>query len=343
MRSRAWLAGLIMGVSACDYVAWYPETREDPVAVARGFVAAARRGDCREAWTYFSPEIQAKIREQSKREIRHAPYYAEVFAPQQLHCTPYQSYRPSTVRLVSSQGTRATVRVMERVPDPKSFALPGWTPIGRMDEQRTLDLTHDSDGWKVLPRVPEDPRAKYGEVTHDVGRAVIVTRPGKLVDGMTKFLVEGDMRMDVTPADLERVLGDPEKWPGFWPQIISARWLGEADAQGYRPLSVVFALPDGRREARVFLRQAGRMAEGKTFSFGFGSEYLHSRESGARAKGSGRLSWAATFSARPDRRGGSNVHWSQSIADARLAHQDVVATQLEAFEREAKRMAPNRR
>jgi hypothetical protein len=327
---------LLAGVSACDYLPWDRfADQKDPVATTRGFLAAARRGDCEKAWTYFSPETQAKIREQSKRMVRGAPYYSDVFAPTRIHCTPYDSYRPSTVRLASQQQERATVEVMARVPDPKSFSLPGWTPIGRMDEKRTIDLTHESDDWKILPHVPEDPRAKYGEITYDIGRAVIVTRPGKLVDGMTKFLVQGDSRMDVTPADLERVMADPTRWPRFWPLVSSARWLGKADPLGYRPLSIVLALPDGPREARIFFRQAGRTAQGKAFSFGFGSEYSHSRESEGKAKGSGRLSWAGTFSARPDHRGGSTVHWSQSVADSLLAHQDMVASQLQAFEREA--------
>jgi hypothetical protein len=343
-----WQAGLslflLAGVSACDYLPWDRWAgRKDPVAATRGFLATARRGDCAKAWTYFSPETQSKIRDQSKRMIRGAPYYSDVFAPERLHCTPYESYRPSSVRLAWSHERRATVRVMARVPDPKSFALPGWTPIGRMDEKRTIDLTHESDGWKILPHVPDDPRAKYGEITYDIGRAVIVTRPGKFVDGVTKFLVQGDTPMDVTPADLERVMVDPTQWPRFWPLVSSARWLGPADRLGYRPLSVVLRLPDGPREARIFFRQAGRTAEGKPFSFGFGSEYSHSRESEAKAKGSGRLSWAGTFSARPDHRGGSTVHWSQSVADSLLAHQDMVASQLEAFEREAKRGTPTLR
>jgi hypothetical protein len=329
---------LLAGVSACDDLPrWYPDDREDPVAAARGFLAAARRGDCEQVWTYFSAETQAKIREQSRRVIRSAPYNAELFAPHRIHCSPYESYRPSTVRLASSDGRRASVRVMERVPDPQSFALPGWSPIGRKDDPRTIDLTRAPDGWKVLPHVPEDPRAKYGETTYDIGRAVIVTRPGKRVEGRAaRFGVEGSMPMDVAPADLERALADPEQWPRFWPHVTSARWLGPEDAQGYRPLAVVFALPDGPREGRVFFHQAGRVVGRRVFSFGFASEYLYSRQSSSEAEGSGRLRWAATFFAGPGPRGGSIVRWGQSIDDARLAHQDLVASQLEAFEREAK-------
>jgi hypothetical protein len=340
MRWRAWpVLFIVAGLSGCDDLPLYPDDRQDPAGAARAFLAAARRGDCHHAWTYFSPEIQAKIREQSRREIRHAPYYAEIFAPQRLHCTPYESYRPSTARLASEDGHSATVRVMERVPDPESFALPGFSPIGRKDERRTINLTRGSDGWKVLPHVPEDPRAKYGETTYDIGRAVIVTKPGKLVDGVTKYSVEGTMSMQVAPADIERALADPTQWPRFWPHVTSARWLGPQDSHGYRPLSVVFALPDGPREARIWLHHAGRTAESRVFSFGFASEYLYWGESNKKsaAEGSGRLRWAATFFAGPGNPSGSNVRWSQSIDDARLAHQDLVALQLEAFEREAKR------
>jgi hypothetical protein len=338
-----WYVAVLGSVSACDYMPWDRfANRGDPVSASRGFLAAVRRGDCHEAWTYFTAETQAKIRERSKREIRHAPNYADMFAPEQLHCRPYQDYRPSTVHLASSDDRHATVHVMERVPDPKSFALPGWTPIGRMDEKRTLDLTREVDGWKVLPNVPEDPRAKYGEKTYDIGKAIVMTRPAKVVDGVTRFSVEGTMEMDVAPADLERALTDPEQWPKFWPQVSSARWLGEPDPLGYRPLSVVFAFPEGSREARIFLRLGGRNAEHKVFSFGFASEYLHLGQSNKKsaAEGSGRLRWAGTFFAGPNNgpRGGSRVRWSQSIDHARLAHQEVVAAQLEAFEREAKRL-----
>jgi hypothetical protein len=150
------------------------------------------------------------------------------------------------------------------------------------------------------------------------------------------------MEMDVAPADLERALADPEQWPKFWPQVSSARWLGEPDPLGYRPLSVVFAFPEGPREARIFLRLSGRNAEHKVFSFGFASEYLHLGQSNKKsaAEGSGRLRWAGTFFAGPNNgpQGGSRVRWSQSIDHARLGHQEEVAAQLEAFEREAKRL-----
>jgi hypothetical protein len=132
----------MVGASGCDYLPWYPEGREDPVAVARGFLAAARRGDCKEAWTYFSPQTQEKIRQQSRRAIQSAPDDSVMFAPHRIHCSPYDSYRPSTVRLASSDSTRATVKVMER------------------DAPRTLALTRDSGGWRVVPEVPEDRRLK---------------------------------------------------------------------------------------------------------------------------------------------------------------------------------------
>jgi hypothetical protein len=338
-----WFVVLLAGVSACDYLPWDRWTdRQDPVSTSRGFLAAVRRDDCATAWTYFSPETQEKIREQSKRTLRHSPYYADVFSPERFHCVPYVDYRPSTVHLAWTDGQRATMHVKERVPDPKSFALPGFTPIGRMDVQRTIELAHAADGWKIVPHVPEDPRAKYGEKTYDIGRAVVVTRPGKLVDGVTKFAVEATMEMEVEPAELERALSDPEQWPRFWPQVRSTRWLGAADAQGYRPLSIVFALPEGAREARIHWHQAGRSAEHKSFSFGFASEYLYWGESGRRnkAQGSGRLRWAGTFGAVPDNRpkGGSHVRWSQSIDDAGLASPEIVGAQLEAFRREALRL-----
>jgi hypothetical protein len=335
---------LLAGASGCDYLPWdRVPNNHSPVGTTRAFLAAARRGDCNKAWTYFSPATQEKIHEYSRRQIRSAPYYAEVFSPYRIMCIPYESYRPSTVRLRASDGQRATVLVMERVPDPKSFALPGWSPIGRMDAERTIDLTHVSGGWKVLPHVPEDPRAKYGEKTYDIGRAVVVTKPGKLVDGVSNFMVEATMRMNVSPADLERVLADPARWPKFWPHVTSARWLGEADAHGYRPLSVLFTLPEGPRDARIFFHQAGNTQEHSVFSFGFASEYRYwgasNKKSGA--NGTGRLRWAGTFFAGPDHGpgGGSSVRWSQTIDDARLAHQDLVAAQLAAFEREAKRQA----
>lgn len=337
-----WYVIILASVSACDYLPWDRfEDRQDPVSATRGFLAAVRRGDCHKAWTYFPHEIQEKIRERSKREIRHAPYYADMFSPERLHCTPYADYRPSTVHLASSDDRHATIHVMERVPDPNSFSLPGWTPIGRMDQKQTMSLARATEGWKVMPHVPEDPRAKYGEKTYDIGRTVVMTRPGKVVDGVTKFSAEGTMEMDVSPAELERALGDPEQWPKFWPQVSSARWLGKADPQGYRPLSVVFAFPDGPREARIFLHQAGRSAERGVFSFGFASEYLYWGESNKnrKAEGTGRLRWAGTFHAGPGNTlsGGSRVRWSQSIDEARLAHQDAVRRQLEAFEQEATR------
>jgi hypothetical protein len=338
-----WSVLALVSVSACDFIPWdRRESRQDPVTATRGFLAAVRRGDCLRAWTYFSAETQEKIREQSKRAMRHAPYYTETSLPERLHCSPYVDYRPSTVHLASSDDRKAVVHVMERVPDPNSFALPGWTPIGRMDVKRTMTLERSPDGWKVVPLVPEDPRAKYGEKTYDIGRAVVVTRPGKVVDGVTKFLVEATMEMPVFPADLERVLSDPEQWPKFWPQVSSARWLGAADPNGYRPVSVMFALPDGPREARIFLHQAGRSAEHGVFSIGFASEYRYWGQSkkNRKVEETGRLRWAGTFSAVPDNRIGnprrSRVQWSQSIDDPQLAHQEVVARQLEAFEAEAK-------
>jgi hypothetical protein len=338
-----WSLILLAAISGCDYVPWDRSIdREDPVSTSRGFLAAVRRDDCAQAWTYFSPEIQEKIREQSKRTLRHSPYYLDIFEPEKLHCIPYRDYRPSTVHLASSDGRRATVHVMERVPDPKSFALPGFTPIGRMDAKRTIELTHASGGWKIVPPVPDDPRAKYGEKTHYIGPIDVVTRPPKLVDGVTKYAVEATVHMEADPADLERALSDPTRWPGFWPQVSSARWLGPADEHGYRPVSVVFALPAGPREARIFFHQAGRSAEHRSFSIGFASEYLYwgKTKKKSSAEGSGRLRWAATFGAVPDNgpRGGSRVRWSQSIDHAGLAEPAVVAAQLKAFRQEALRL-----
>lgn len=341
MKWRLGIVGLVVaGLLACDYMP-FPDDRDTPVTTAQGFIAAARRGDCAKAWTYFSAETQAKIRDQSQRMIRSAPYYSEVFESHRIHCNRYDSYRPTTVRLTSEHEGRATVRVMERVEDPKSFSLPGWSPIGRMDAARTLELTRDSTGWKILPHVPEDPRAKYGEKTYDIGRADIVTKPGKPVEsGHTLFSVEGTMTMDVEPADVERALGDPLQWPRFWPLVASTRWLGEQDSYGYRRLSVVFQLPDGPREARVFLHQAGHVAQSRVFSFGFGPEHLRTSESSLKwlAAGKGRLRWAATFFAGPDNgpKGGSRVRWSQSVSDSLLAVPELIGAQLEAFERRAK-------
>lgn len=329
---------LLVWVSACDYLPWDRMTRrDDPVSTTQAFLATTRRRDCDKAWTFFSPQTQEKIREQSKRERRYSPYISEAFAPKQIHCRSYEDYRPSTVRLALKEERRASVRVMERVPDPKSFALPGLTPIGRMDVGRTINLTKEPDGWKILPHVPEDPRAKYGEKTYDLGKAVVVTSPSKVVDGLTKFRVQADVRMDVEAADLERALADPLRWPTFWPNMISSRWTGEPDRLGYRPLTVVFSLPGGTREARIFLRQSSSTSKGQNFSFGFGSETWGSREVRGRMAATGRLSWAATFSAQPHYQGGSTVHWSQTVSDSMLGHQHTVAAQLEAIEQEAKR------
>jgi hypothetical protein len=341
-RKQILLSGLALaGLCGCDYLP-YPDKREDPISAAQGFIAAARRDDCWGAWTYFSTETQAKIREQSKRMKRGEPYRTNVSDPERIHCLPYVDYRPSTVRLLSQSETRATVRVMERVPDPKTFALPGFTPIGRMDEPRTLNLTRDTDGWKILPNVPDDPRAQYGEKTYDIGRAIVVTRPPRQRDSTTRsFSVEGTMTMDVGPADLERALADAERWPRFWPQVTSARWLSPIDEHRVRWLSVVFATPDGPREARVFLQQAGRPAEHRSFSFGFGPEHLYRDSRHQPALGKNSIRWAATFSAIPDNgpRGGSQVRWSQSISDSLLAEPEAVAAQLRAFESEARRLA----
>jgi hypothetical protein len=211
-----------------------------------------------------------------------------------------------------------------------------------MDEERILNLARETDGWKIVPNVPEDPRAKYGEKTHDVGRAVIVTRPSRpRQDGDTSFSVDGTMTMEASPADLERALADPQQWPGFWPHVTSARWLGPADTHGYRQLSVVFALPDGVWKARVFFHQAGHTAEHRQFSFGFGPEDLYAPSRKDRIGGPGRLRWAATFSALSDNRpqGGSMVRWSQSISHEPLARPELVGQQLEAFAQEAKRLS----
>jgi hypothetical protein len=155
---RVWLAGfLTLYLSGCDYLPWYPEGREDPVAVARGFIAAARRGDCKDAWSYFSEQTREKLRQQSQRAIRSAPYDSLIFAPYRIQCTPFKSYRPSTVKLGSSTSAHATIEVMEQVPDPESFSLSGWSPR-RMDAKRSLELVREPDGWTVLPPVPVDER-----------------------------------------------------------------------------------------------------------------------------------------------------------------------------------------
>jgi hypothetical protein len=154
---RAWLAGfLTICLSGCDYLPWYPEGREDPVAVAKGFIAAARRGDCKDAWSYFPEETREKLRQQSQRAIRTAPSDSLIFAPYRIQCTPYESYRPSTVELASSDSARATVGVMERVPAPQSFSMSGWNPAGRTDARRVMELIHEADGWKIVPHLPQE-------------------------------------------------------------------------------------------------------------------------------------------------------------------------------------------
>lgn len=153
-RSR-WLVGfLVVILSGCDYLPWYPEGRDDPVAVAKGFIAAARRGDCKEAWSYFSEQTREQIRQQSRLAIRNAPQDSLVYAPHRIQCTPYGAYRPSTVELASSDSVHATIVVMERVPAAQSFSLSGWNPTGRADAKRTVEMMREPDGWKILPQVP---------------------------------------------------------------------------------------------------------------------------------------------------------------------------------------------
>lgn len=159
MRSSSWLAGfLALILSGCDYLPWYPEGREDPVAVAKGFIAAARRGDCKEAWSYFPEQTRERIRQQSRHAMRSAPQDSLAYAPHRMQCTPYEAYRPSTVELTSRDSVRATIEVMERVPAAQSFSASGWNPTGRTDAKRTIELIHEADGWRILPKLPEDPR-----------------------------------------------------------------------------------------------------------------------------------------------------------------------------------------
>jgi hypothetical protein len=158
VRRSGWLAGfLALFLSGCDYLPWYPEGREDPVAVARGFIAAARRGDCKEAWSYFSEQTREKIRQQSQRAVRSAPRDSLVHAPHRMQCSPYEAYRPATVELVANDSVHATIGVMERVPAQQSFSGSGWNPTGRTDAKRIMELIHESDGWKILPELPLDP------------------------------------------------------------------------------------------------------------------------------------------------------------------------------------------
>ena len=148
---RAWLVGLLtICLLGCDYLPWYPEGAEDPVAVARGFIAAARRGDCKDAWSYFPEQTREQLRQESQRAIRAAPQDSLLFAPYRIQCTPYESYRPSTVELASSDGAHATVGVMERVAAPQSS---GWKPSGHTDTRRTMELIHEADGWKIQPSI----------------------------------------------------------------------------------------------------------------------------------------------------------------------------------------------
>lgn len=128
------------------------ERGTDPAARTRSFLSAVDRGNCDEAWTYFSAQTQRRIEEESARYIKESPYYAEEFAPKRLYCgptlvNPYPAYVAESAELIRVEGDTAVVRVQEKIPE--GYALPGFFPTSFRMEAREVYLTYENAAWKI--------------------------------------------------------------------------------------------------------------------------------------------------------------------------------------------------
>ena len=137
------LGGLLGG---CDKPADTPQT------VANNFLREVKRDNCAKAWVYFSGPSMEKIRMESAQAIKHAPYYAEQFKPENLYCQStfagrFSSMVPGSARPGPIEGSNATVIVQRR--EPTGFALPGFSPMGSKKVPDEILLVQERGAWKI--------------------------------------------------------------------------------------------------------------------------------------------------------------------------------------------------
>lgn len=217
---------------------------KDPAATVRTFLSAVQRDNCSRAFTYFAKATQANIRAQSKKAIRDAPYYAEVFSPENLYCKAtytnrYLSYVAKSAKLASQDGDRAVVSVLLR--DPTDFLIPGFFPTSHKDVPVEMRLVKEVEGWKITLPLVETGRP--GWETVEIG------------DIEVHFSKRGDPRRQRVEAEgilngfrdeVESLLLDPSSWPHFLPLVREAVLLNEPDAEGRRHVRARLTLePEG--------------------------------------------------------------------------------------------------
>jgi hypothetical protein len=110
---------------------------------------------CGSAWEYFSSKSQRAIQIASDKK-KSDPFLSHVqrryLEPKNLYCLPtvapfFHGYRANSVKLLTIQGTTATVAVKKGI--PTGFLIPGFWPTRTRYEDHELMLVREGSKWKI--------------------------------------------------------------------------------------------------------------------------------------------------------------------------------------------------
>lgn len=209
-----------------------PGGADDPALAARRFLQLVRLGRCPAVFTRFSAETQRQITLRSKAEIRKAPYYAEVFSPENLMCkgtmlNRYFSYVASTAEHTGTSGDTALITVMLR--EGTDFLIPGFFPTSHKDTPVTMKLVHEAGAWRVA--VPGLYEAPPGGEPIEIGEYLVQVRATDAT--LASLEIRGPA--DQPARAVRHVVMDFERWAALLPgTVIEARALEPPRPYGYQ-------------------------------------------------------------------------------------------------------------
>lgn len=327
-------AATLVALGACG------DRADDPVRTTRAFLAAAGRGDCATAWSFFSRGTQENVAAQIRKEVRDAPYRMEPPRPEEKYCAgTYGGARPRTARLIDQAGDTAVVSV--GFAEGTHVPLIPFLSTPYREWSADVRLVREDARWKI-----ERPRVEVGRPGWDVVEVGEVEVAYSRHGDPRRRWVQARGVVRASREALAAVLSDPRTWSRLVPLLAEARVLDGGGAASPPPLLLRFAAPDGAgAEVPVHVQPSGHVrdphlpwtqiqlvaaadatpgpaAGGRPTVFS-GSWELRERQDGF---------WVTFgFVVQPD-------EWPPGLVE-RLLAADVVAGAVAALEREALRVA----
>ena len=126
--------------------------QEKPEDAVNDFLRAVRKHDCKKVFGYFSTPSQEKVREESAKEIRNYPSYAEQLTPEKFYCSSmfanrFLTFNVGSATLQKIEGDNAVVGVTYT--QGKNELIPGFFPTKFVKMPDTVQVVRENGSWKI--------------------------------------------------------------------------------------------------------------------------------------------------------------------------------------------------